>query len=89
MSEFTTGDLAGVLRESAGDDEATELSLGALDVPFEDLGYDSLALLQTASLIERKYGVEIPESETFVTPRELLDYVNDHLTPAAGPGRMA
>ncbi|GLZ15457.1 actinorhodin polyketide synthase acyl carrier protein [Actinomadura sp. NBRC 104425] len=77
---ITIDDLGRILREAAG----IELGPDAADQPFADLGYDSLALLETGSRIEREYGVRL-EDDTLTeaeTPTALLDVVNRHLAAA-------
>ncbi|GAA4136220.1 acyl carrier protein [Actinomadura keratinilytica] len=77
---ITIDDLGRILREAAG----IELGPGAADQPFADLGYDSLALLETGSRIEREYGVRL-DDDTLTeveTPAALLDVVNRHLAAA-------
>ncbi|MFI8852978.1 acyl carrier protein [Streptomyces sp. 891-h] len=77
--EFGIDDLKRILQEGAGGGSA--LSGDILDLTFEDLGYDSLALLETGSRIGREYGVEFDDT-VFVdveTPRDLVQVVNDHL----------
>ncbi|MBV6695864.1 acyl carrier protein [Kitasatospora aureofaciens] len=84
MAEFTLDDLIAVLKEAAGADEGVDLD-DILDVPFTDLGYDSLALFNTVNTIERDRGIALPD-ETVVeatTPRLLLDAVNRGLAKAA------
>ncbi|WP_432147139.1 acyl carrier protein [Streptomyces sp. bgisy084] len=78
MTDFTLDDLKRVMRECAGEDESVSLDGDILDLPFEDLGYDSLALLETATRIERERGVSVPEEKLSEakTPRLLLDAVN-------------
>ncbi|MBT2511512.1 acyl carrier protein [Streptomyces sp. ISL-98] len=78
MTDFTLDDLKRVMRECAGEDESVDLDGDILDSPFEDLGYDSLALLETATRIERERGVSVPEEmlSGAKTPRLLLDAVN-------------
>ncbi|MEU7721803.1 acyl carrier protein [Streptomyces tibetensis] len=78
MTELTLDDLKRVMRECAGEDESVDLDGDILDSPFEDLGYDSLALLETATRIERERGVSVPEEvlSGAKTPRLLLDAVN-------------
>jgi act minimal PKS acyl carrier protein len=76
--EFTLEDLRQVLRRSAGAEEGVDLDGDILDTRFEDLGYDSLALLETESNIKREYGIQL-EDDTLTaapTPRELLTAVN-------------
>lgn len=88
MNTITADDLLGILIESAGAAEQIERGdAGAagerlLDEPFDELGYDSLALIESAAVIKRRFGVKIPDEEIteLGTPRELLDLVN-----AAGP----
>lgn len=52
-----------------------------LDVPFGDMGYDSLAVMETNACVEREYGVALPEDTVTVatTPRLFIDTVNEHL----------
>jgi act minimal PKS acyl carrier protein len=47
-------------------------------VEFEDLGYDSLALMETAARIEDEFAVRIPENDmaSVRTPGELVELVN-------------
>ncbi|MFK0258734.1 acyl carrier protein [Streptomyces sp. NPDC090445] len=70
---MTLDDLRRILSESAGSDEG-QLDGDILDTGFAELGYDSLALIETVSVVQRDYGVEIPDK--LATPRELLDAVN-------------
>lgn len=81
MSAMTIEDLRAILVSCAGEDESTDTGTDISDVLFEELGYDSLALMETAARIERDFGVRLPE-EMMVelkTPRALLDLVNDNL----------
>ena len=82
MNEFTIDDLKQVMRESAGEDAAGTLEGDVLDSSFEELGYDSLALMETTSRIERGLSVTLPEEEMadVSTPRDLLAFVNSRLT---------
>ncbi|WP_149179181.1 acyl carrier protein [Streptomyces sp. TRM49041] len=84
-TEFTLADLKRILLESAGSDEETDLDGDILDRPFEQLGYESLALLETVGRIEREYGVGLDDTALAdgATPRELIDAVNGQLTAAA------
>ncbi|MFI6490861.1 acyl carrier protein [Streptomyces sp. NPDC050564] len=78
-SEFSIDDLKRILAEGAGGEN--ELMGDIQDVAFEDLGYDSLALLETGIRIGREYGLEF-EDTAFVdvdTPRDLVGVVNAHL----------
>jgi minimal PKS acyl carrier protein len=76
-TSFTLDDLKRVLIECSGISEGVDLSSDILDVDFDTLGYDSLALLETASRVERELGIELDESVLFgaKTPRALLDAI--------------
>ncbi|MER5950506.1 acyl carrier protein [Streptomyces sp. NPDC001904] len=84
-SAFTLNDLRTVLLEAAGTDEDVDLAGDILDNDFEELGYESLALLETAGRIERTRGISLDEEALAGarTPRQLIDLVNSHLTVAA------
>jgi acyl carrier protein len=77
---FTLDDLRRILVAGAGTDESVDLDGDVLDVTFQDLNYDSLALLETAGRIEREYGVSLDEGlADGATPRSLLAVVNAQL----------
>jgi act minimal PKS acyl carrier protein len=80
-SVLTIEDLRRILREAAGEHEGIDLDGDILDLTFEDLGYDSLALLETGSRIEREHGIELEDTSITVveTPRALLAVVNEQL----------
>ncbi|WP_131786675.1 acyl carrier protein [Protofrankia symbiont of Coriaria ruscifolia] len=73
--------LVDVLRESAGDVEDVDLDGDILDVPFTDLGYDSIALLEVSGHIERDYGISLGDDavQEATTIRAFLDLVNAQL----------
>lgn len=85
MRTMTLDDLRRILRECAGFDEGLRDDEAALDAAFEDLGYDSLALMESAARIQKEFGVVIPDDEIteVETPRALLGLVNGSLTAAA------
>lgn len=82
---FTIDDLKRILLEGAGAAESVDLDTDILDTEFEQLGYESLALLETSSRIEREYGITLSDTilSDATTPRALLDAVNEHLAEAA------
>jgi act minimal PKS acyl carrier protein len=83
MSTFNLDDLVTVMRACAGDAEPLELDGDILDVPFGDLGYDSLALLETLSRIEQQSGRRLDEGTVQCeTPRLFLASVNEQLSVA-------
>ncbi|GAB2630635.1 phosphopantetheine-binding protein [Nocardia goodfellowii] len=83
---FTLEDLRRILREGSGD---TGLLDGDIDeLEFEELGYESLALLETTGRIKREFGVALDDEEAAAasTPRALVALVNAHLLGASQPG---
>ncbi|WP_367322390.1 acyl carrier protein [Streptomyces sp. HUAS ZL42] len=78
---FTLDDLRRILIEAAGADDSYNLDGDILDTDFEELGYESLALLETGGRIEREYGISLDEEVLSIanTPRLLIDAVNSGL----------
>ena len=81
-------DLRQLLFECAGADEEVDLDGDILEVPFEELGYDSLALLNTVARIERDYSVKLGDDviTDAKTPRLMLERVNGALSGRSGLG---
>ncbi|MEU2791245.1 acyl carrier protein [Streptomyces sp. NPDC007100] len=89
MTLLTVSDLFTLLRECAGEEESVDLGGDVEDVAFDNLGYDSLALLNTLGRIERDYGVRLGDDavEKATTPRALIEMTNAALagaSPSAG-----
>ncbi|HEY5834819.1 acyl carrier protein [Streptomyces sp.] len=76
-TQFTPEYLAHILTLATGVDEHGDLG-DCLDTDFAALGYESLGLLETASRIERDYGIRLDDSLVTVsaTPRALITAVN-------------
>lgn len=74
--ELTVTRLMTIMRTCAG--EGAVQSDDLQDVEFGDLGYDSLAVLETAAHVQREYGVRLVDDEVFEakTPRDFLNLVN-------------
>jgi minimal PKS acyl carrier protein len=74
-------DLRGILIACAGGDDLDALHGDISGMSFEELGYDSLALIETAAKLKLEHGVTIPDEEiTEVgTPNELLSLINDRI----------
>ena len=55
------------------------------DVPFTDLGYDGLVMLELSSRVEREYAVPIPDDAALAmrTPGAAVAYINDRLKASA------
>lgn len=73
-----SGELLRIMRTCAGADPEISLDDGALDTGFEELGYDSLALLEITGQIEREFRIRLADDAVRLehTPRELLTMVN-------------
>ncbi|MEU7422308.1 MULTISPECIES: acyl carrier protein [unclassified Streptomyces] len=85
MATMDIEDLRRVLVACAGEDDAADLGGDILDMTFQDLGYDSLAMMETAARITQDYGVDLSDDEIteVATPRALLDLVNRSVTATA------
>ncbi|MEV6948442.1 acyl carrier protein [Streptomyces sp. NPDC051172] len=81
MSRLTLDGLRSILLECAGADESVDLDRDILDMEFADLGYDSLAVLETVSLIQRRHGAALQDDVVLEarTPRDLIDLTNKAL----------
>lgn len=75
MAELTLDELKTFLRRSVGEDESIDLSGDILDTDLAELGFDSLAIIDTKSRIEQHLGIRLPETET-TTARELIEVAN-------------
>jgi act minimal PKS acyl carrier protein len=64
------------MRASMG--EAVDLDGDIADVPFAELGYDSLAVLELAGQVKRKYQVTIADDAMLElpTPQTVVEFVN-------------
>lgn len=84
-SELTFTELKRILVECAGAEEQSDLTEEALDALFTDLGYDSLAVLETAAEVGRRYGADLSDEDVAGadTPRAFLRLVNRTLSTAA------
>ncbi|GAA2617425.1 acyl carrier protein [Actinomadura fulvescens] len=79
MHELTVTRLMEIIRECAGEGEGLATTDNVLDVEFSELGYDSLAMLETAGRIERDYGIRLPDERVTeaTTPHAFLSLVHD------------
>jgi act minimal PKS acyl carrier protein len=79
--EFTIKDLRRILHEASGESDGTDVDAGTVDSDFVQLGYDSLALLETSNRIEREFRIKLDDSTLFdsATPRALIRAVNAQL----------
>ncbi|UQA97328.1 acyl carrier protein [Streptomyces halobius] len=81
MSELTLPVLVEIIRECAGEADGVDLNgEGVGDVELNVLGYDSLALLEAISQVERRYSIGMPDAETRIrTLNQFLDQANEQL----------
>ncbi|GGL46382.1 acyl carrier protein [Nocardia jinanensis] len=72
----TIADLLRLLREVAGEAELPDDDL--IDTEFEELGYDSVAVMEANARLVREFGrnLDLEEVDGARTPRQLLDLVN-------------
>lgn len=80
MARMSIDDLCGILAVCAGDGAGAprgDLS----DVKFDELGYDSLILIEAAATIKRDHGLVVPDDKLLEarTPGQLLDLINDRI----------
>lgn len=82
--KFTLDDLRELMQSCAGVEDDIDLSSEIDDLEFEELGYDSLAVLEVASQVQRKYSVPMPDEcvEYMKTPRLAVDYINEQFEKA-------
>jgi act minimal PKS acyl carrier protein len=85
MERLELKHLVTLLRECAGEEEWADLDGDIMDELFLDLGYDSLAVLQTTGRIEREYNVTFDEEaiDAAETPRQYLALANSLLSTRA------
>ncbi|AKG44952.1 acyl carrier protein [Streptomyces xiamenensis] len=85
--EFTVTDLRRILHAAAGESDGADLDLSTLDTDFTQLGYDSLARLETGSRIEREFGIKLDDTTLLEaeTPGALIEAVNAQLAVSGTP----
>lgn len=88
MSEpgaFCFDDLDEMMCACGGANGSAGLDEDISDITFEELGYDSLAVLELMAKLQNQMNVAIPDNATasLLTPRSVIEYVNARL--ANGP----
>jgi act minimal PKS acyl carrier protein len=78
---MTMDELRAILVACAGGEDIEALSGDVSGVSFDELGYDSLALIETAAKLKLEHSVEITDEQiTEVrSPGELLGLINDRI----------
>lgn len=77
MREFTFSDLRRLIRECSGDTDSDTLDGDIQTIPFQDMGYDSLVMLETATKLNQEFGIMLPDDLVFElsTPQDFVDAV--------------
>lgn len=85
IDTFTLDHLREILRPDPAVDDGVAITAVNAGNEFADLGYDSLALIELASQLRRRYGVEIPDDAlaAMTTPTDAVAFVNGLLDVAA------
>ncbi|MFF8595166.1 acyl carrier protein [Streptomyces sp. NPDC015220] len=85
MAQITIDDIRRILLACAGGMEGIGPDTDITDLTFEELGYDSLALMESAAQIKQDFGVDVSDDEIneATTPKELADLVNGLVARAA------
>lgn len=81
MHTFTEDDLRRVMRVAVGVDDSVDLDGDITDTEFTDLGYDSLAMMEIMSRVEKEYGISVPDEAIaeLPTPGRLVAYVGNRI----------
>lgn len=76
-SSITVDQMRRLIIACAGAPEVRVADADFADTTFEELGYESLALMESAAAIERDFGVSLSDEILFAakTPRELTEVV--------------
>lgn len=84
MADVSPEAISAILREAAGDDDDMEVGADSFGRTFAELGFDSLALLEIASLVKRELGVELSDDDMHevATPADLVAKIDAQRAPA-------
>lgn len=85
MNQLSLGGFTDILRRAAGEEEDVDLEGDIVEVAFTDLGYDSLALLEVAAIVEREFGIALADEavQEARTPAMFIGLVNGMLEQPA------
>ena len=81
MTKFTEADIQQLMRKAA-DDPDLQFPQNWIDKEFQELDFDSLSVLELATLVQKQYGVAMSDEvvEDLTTPRSFQKYVEDRLS---------
>lgn len=74
MANVSFSDIESILVKKVG--LAPQALTDTPDHSLEDLGLDSLAVLELQIVITKQYGVEIPDESGSLNVGEIVDYIN-------------
>lgn len=81
MANVTFEDVESILVTKVGLDQRT--LAGNREGTLEELGLDSLAVLELQIVITKAYGVEIPDESGELNVGQIVDHINDNITEQA------
>ncbi|MDQ3788113.1 MAG: phosphopantetheine-binding protein [Actinomycetota bacterium] len=81
MADVTFSDVESILVKKVG--LAPETLAGNPEGSLEELGLDSLAVLELQIVITKQYGVEIPDESGELNVGEIVDFINEATEQAA------
>jgi act minimal PKS acyl carrier protein len=73
---MTLAEFVDVIRACAGEPDEYDLNGDILDVSFDDLGYDSLALIEVSARLKQDHGIVVDEIPELASPRIALELIN-------------
>ena len=78
MTQLNIDELRRLLAECAGESEDGAAGGDIAERTFEDLGYDSLALIETAARLKQRFDIDLDDDDvvTAETPGALLALAN-------------
>jgi act minimal PKS acyl carrier protein len=82
MHTFTEENLRKIMIECVSADESVDLSGEITEVPFADLGYDSLLVLELIGRLKRAYRIDVSDDlvTTLITPGDFVAVANESCT---------
>jgi acyl carrier protein len=81
MANVTFDDVESILVKKVG--LAPQTLAANPEGSLEDLGLDSLAVLELQIVITKQYGVEIPDESAELNVGQIVDYINENSTEQA------
>ncbi|WP_410604782.1 acyl carrier protein [Amycolatopsis sp. lyj-90] len=79
---FDMDDLRSLLRSCAGEPESVDLDSDIATTTFEELGYDSIAIIELAACVKQNFGVAVSDTAAVNTntSQDFVDHVRGLLT---------